>query len=383
MEIYLDNSATTRACREAAAAMGEALEICYGNPSSLHRKGLEAERIVRGARRTMAETIHGEPSGIVFTSGGTESNNLGIQGYLNRNPHAGKRIVTSAVEHPSVLNLFRHLDKRYEVVELPVDEDGRVSPEALEAAVDSETALVSIMAVNNEIGTIQPLADLSRAIKGKNPRTVFHVDAVQALGKVPLDVEAMGIDMLSASGHKFHGPKGIGFLYVGKGLRLEPLFYGGNQESGLRSGTENVPAIAGMEAAARSFLSEGPDQARRMARYKERLVSALESEMEDMRMLSAKPGFAPNIVTACFKDIRAEVLLHALEQDGIYVSSGSACSSKKKGSSHVLEAIRLPGAYIGGAVRMSFTWENDCSEIETFVARLKTHVEEIRRIMKR
>lgn len=383
MEIYLDNSATTRACREAAAAMGEALEICYGNPSSLHRKGLEAEKIVRRARRTMAETIHGDPSEIVFTSGGTESNNLGIQGYLNRNPHAGKRIVTSAVEHPSVLNLFRHLAKRYEVVELPVDGDGRVSPEALEAAVDSETALVSIMAVNNEIGTIQPLSALSRAIRSKNPRTVFHVDAVQALGKIPLDVKAMGIDMLSASGHKFHGPKGVGLLHVGKGLRLEPLFYGGNQESGLRSGTENVPAIAGMEAAARGFLSGGPDQVRRMARYKERLVSALESEMEDMRMLSAKPGFAPNIVTACFKDIRAEVLLHALEQDGIYVSSGSACSSKKKGSSHVLEAIRLPEAYIGGAVRMSFTWENDSSEIEPFVARLKTHVAEIRQIMKR
>lgn len=383
MEIYLDNSATTRPSKGVIAAMVAAMEIFYGNPSSLHRKGFEAEKIINQARRAVADVLNADPSEIYFTSGGTESNNLGIRGYLERNPHAGKRIVTSNIEHPSILNLYKFLEKRHEAVYLPVDERGRITLADLENAVNGDTAVVSIMAVNNEIGSIQPLEAIGKTIKKINPKTVFHVDAVQALGKIPVDVEKMKIDLLSASGHKFHGPKGIGILYARRGLKLNPLFYGGNQEGGMRSGTENVPAISGIGMAAQEMLEAQMQRSAHMARYKELLTEALKREFTELSILSEGVHYAPNIVNVCFKDVKAEVLLHSLEQDGIFVSSGSACSSKKKGNSHVLEAIRVPGDYIGGAIRISFTWENDLSEIDVLVESLKRHVGEIRSIMRR
>ncbi len=383
MEIYLDNSATTKTSKNAIEAMNKAIDTTYGNPSSLHRKGMDAEKILRDARIVIAKAINADPSEIVFTSGGTESNNLGIRGFIERNPHLGRRIVTTCIEHPSVLNLFEFLEGRFETVILPVNSEGFVSIKELKKNVDDETSLVSVMAINNEMGSIQPIETIGEIIKKSNPKTAFHVDAVQALGKIDIDVKKMRIDLLSASAHKFHGPKGIGFLYIRKGIRINPLFYGGGQESGLRSGTENIPAIAGLGAAALDMLQLRERNKQRMTEYKSTLISALKREMTDFIILSEGEEYSPNIVNICFKDIRAEVLLHYLEQDGIYVSSGSACSSKKKGNSHVLEALKIPKEYIGGALRLSFTWRNDPSEIEILMDSLKKNVEEIRKIIRR
>jgi cysteine desulfurase len=382
MEIYLDNSATTRTSKNAIEAMNKAMTT-YGNPSSLHRKGMDAEKILREARGAIAKSINAEPSEIVFTSGGSESNNLGIRGFVERNPHIGRRIVTTCIEHSSVLNLFEFLEGGYETVLLPANSEGFVSIKDLEENVEAKTALVSVMAINNEIGSMQPIETIGKFIKKSNPKTAFHVDAVQALGKIDIDVKKMRIDLLSGSAHKFHGPKGIGFLYIRKGIRINPLIYGGNQEGGIRSGTENVPAIAGLGAAVVDMVEFAERNKQRMAGYKASLISALKREMTDFMILSEGEDYSPNIVNICFKDIRAEVLLHSLELDGIYVSSGSACSSKKKGNSHVLEAIKIPKEYIGGALRFSFTWENDPSEIEILIDSLKKNVEEIRKIIKR
>ncbi|PLX31720.1 MAG: cysteine desulfurase NifS [Clostridiales bacterium] len=382
MEIYLDNSATTRPSKSAIKAMNIAMETIYGNPSSLHRKGMDAEKIVRDARKSIAESINAEASEIIFTSGGTESNNLGIRGFLERNTRLGRRIVTTSIEHPSVLNLFDHLEGDYEKVIVPVDSKGFLQLEDVKKSIDGNTALVSVMAVNNEIGSVQPIMETGKAVKALNPNTAFHVDCVQALGKMEIDVKRMGIDLLSGSGHKFHGPKGIGFLYMRKGIKISPLLYGGNQESGIRSGTENVPAIAGMGAAVREMMESKDANRRKMELYKASLIEGLKKNLTDCMILSDGPGYSPNIVNVCFKDVRAEVLLHSLENDGIFVSSGSACSSKKKGSSHVLEAIRVPVEYIGGAVRISFTWENNLDEIAFLIDSLKKNVEEIRKIIK-
>jgi len=382
MEIYLDNSATTRPSKSAIKAMNNAMETIYGNPSSLHRKGMDAEKIVRDARRYVAESINAEPSEIIFTSGGTESNNLGIRGFLERNPRLGRRIVTTSIEHPSVLNLFDNLEGDYEKVIVTVDSNGFLQLEDVKKSIDSNTALVSVMAVNNEIGSVQPIMEIGKAVKALNPDTALHVDCVQALGKMEIDVKRMGIDLLSGSGHKFHGPKGIGFLYIRKGIKISPLLYGGNQESGIRSGTENVPAIAGMGAAVCDMMKSKDANRRKMELYKGSLIEGLKKNLTGCMILSDGPGYSPNIVNACFKDVRAEVLLHSLENDGIFVSSGSACSSKKKGSSHVLEAIGVPVEYIGGALRISFTWENNHDEIAILINSLKKNVEEIRKIIK-
>jgi len=382
MEIYLDNSATTRPSKSAIKAMNNAMETIYGNPSSLHRKGMDAEKIVRDARRSIAKSINAEPSEIIFTSGGTESNNLGIRGFLERNTRLGRRIVTTSIEHPSVLNLFDHLEGDYEKVIVPVDSNGFLQLEDFKKSIDGNTALVSVMAVNNEIGSVQPIMEIGKAVKALNPNAAFHVDCVQALGKMEIDVKRMGIDLLSGSGHKFHGPKGIGFLYIRKGIKISPLLYGGNQESGIRSGTENVPAIAGMGAAVCDMMESKDANRRKMELYKASLIEGLKKNLTGFMILSDGPGYSPNIVNVCFKDVRAEVLLHSLENDGIFVSSGSACSSKKKGSSHVLEAIGVPVEYIGGALRISFTWENNLGEIAILINSLKKNVEVIRKIIK-
>ncbi|HKL10928.1 MAG TPA: cysteine desulfurase family protein [Clostridia bacterium] len=382
MEIYLDNSATTKPSKSAIEAMNNAMEKIYGNPSSLHRKGMDAEKIVRDARESIAKFINAEPCEIVLTSGGTESNNLGIRGFLERNPRLGSNILTTSIEHPSVMNLFGFLERDYGNMLVPVDSNGFVAIEDVKRNIDSNTALVSVMAVNNEIGSIQPIMEIGKAVKESNPNTAFHVDCVQAFGKMEIDVKKMKIDLLSGSGHKFHGPKGIGFLYKRKGIKISPLFYGGNQESGFRSGTENVPAIAGMGAAVCEMMESKDTNRRKMENYKSRLIEGLKKNMTDCMILSEGAGYSPNIVNVCFKDVRAEVLLHSLENDGIFVSSGSACSSKKKGNSHVLEAIRVPKEYIGGAVRISFTWENNLEEIAFLINSLKKNVEEIRKIIK-
>ncbi len=382
MEIYLDNSATTKPSKRATEAMKSAMEIIYGNPSSLHRKGMDAEKIVRDARKSVAELINADPSEIVFTSGGSESNNLGIRGFLERNPRLGRKIVTTSIEHPSVLNLFDFLEGDYDKNIVPVDSNGFLKVEDVIRNIDSNTALVSVMAVNNEVGSVQPIMEIGKAVKELNPNSAFHVDCVQALGKMEIDVKKMKIDLLSGSGHKFHGPKGVGFLYIRKGIKINPLFYGGNQEEGLRSGTENVPAIAGMGAAICEMMESMEANCRKMKKYKSGLIEGLKKNMTDCMILSDGQGYSPNIVNVCFKDVKAEVLLHSLERDGIFVSSGSACSSNKKGNSHVLEAIKVPKEYIGGAIRISFTWQNNLDEIEVLFKSLQKNIAEIRKIIK-
>lgn len=381
MEVYLDNSATTKPTPEVVAAINRAYSEYYGNPSSLHRKGLEAERVLSQARREIASAIGAAPEEILFTSGGTESNNLAIAGFLRRAGHRNKFIATTKIEHPSVLNVFKKLEADgFEVAFLNPDPSGIVNLNEVKAVLEKEPALLSVMLVNNETGAIQPITEIAQLLRSSGKKTVFHVDAVQAFGKVPFRVNSLNVDLLSVSGHKFHGPKGVGALFVKKGVRLEPLFFGGNQEAGLRSGTENLPAIAGMSAAVEQTVKSLTGDIAKMRLLKNRLQNEIERNIPDIRINSpSEANCAPHILNVSFLGVKSEILLHALEQDGIYVSSGSACSSRKRSFSHVLQAMGRSGAELDSAVRFSFNRFNELAEIDYVVDRLQTHVAAIRK----
>lgn len=362
-EIYLDNSATTRQYDEVTSLMADVASNNYGNPSSLHTRGIEAERIVSGARETIAELLGAQPSEIFFTSGGTESNNLAIIGYLDANPRKGRHIITTRIEHPSVLEVFRHLeDKGYKVDYLDVDENGRIITEQLKNSIKPDTALISVILVNNETGTIQDISRIAAIRDALNPQAVIHTDAVQAFGKIKLAPARSGIGLMSVSSHKIHGPKGTGALYVAKGLKLNPLFYGGGQEALIRSGTENVPGIAGFGLAARMTGEKIEGNLLNAARLKKLLIDGLASSDIEHRVNSPDDAL-PYIINISFKNVRAEVLLHHLEQRGIFVSTGSACSSHKKNRSHVLAAMNIGPDWIDGAVRFSLSRFNTEEEM--------------------
>lgn len=385
MEVYLDNSATTRPSPAVIAAVNRSLTEVYANPSSLHHPGLEAERLVKVAREQVASAIAASPDEICFTSGGTEANNLAIFGAVNRMRHRGNALVTTAIEHPSVLNVFKELElEGYHVTYLKVDRFGLVDLEQLEGILKSDPPiLISVMAVNNELGTIEPIAAIGRMLAGMNPRPLFHVDAVQALGKIPLNVGRLKVDLLSLSSHKIHGPKGTGALFVKKGTNLRPLFFGGGQESGLRSGTENVPGIVGMGVAAAQAAAALESNRRTMRERRDQLARGILARIPGARINSPPDeSCAPHILNVSFEGIRAEVLLHALEEDGIYVSTVSACSSRKKAHSHVLQAAGLTPEQMEGALRFSFSVDNREDEIEYAIDRLSERVTELRRIMK-
>lgn len=353
-EIYLDNSATTRVCEKSAEKVLELMTQCYGNPSSLHKKGLEAQREVAHARQAVAVSLGAQPREIIFTSGGTEANNLAVLGGAAAGRRRGKRIVTTAIEHPSVLEPMRQLEKEgFEVVFLTPDTDGRVPEEAVLKAVTGDTILISVMAVNNELGSIQPIEVLKKAVKRAGAPALVHVDGVQAYGKLPLRPEKLGIDLLTVSGHKIHGPKGVGALYVSKNARILPRTFGGGQEWELRPGTEAAPLIAGLGAA----VEELPDWRQaysRMEKLRDYTLQKL-SGLEGVEVNSPVEGL-PYLLNFSALGIRSETMLHFLAQRGIYVSSGSACAKGKQ--SHVLKAAGLPDSRISSAIRVSFSREN-------------------------
>ena len=378
-EIYLDNSATTRPFEEVIEYMNKIYRCEYGNPSSLNRMGIRAEAAVKKARNEIASSLNAKASEIYFTSGGTESNSLAIFGYLKANQRRGNHIITSKIEHPSVLEAFKAMENSgYEVDYIGVTDEGLVNINELSEKLRSDTALVSIMLVNNETGAISPINEISRIIRFKNPDTAFHVDAVQAYGKMRINPEKLGIQLLSFSSHKIHGPKGVGGLYVGKGVKVEPLFYGGGQESGLRSGTENVPAIAGFGLAAELSIEAIDENMEKCTTLKEQLTVGIQSNI-DNTVVNSGADSLPYILNISFLGVKAEVLLHFLEDRNIYVSTGSACHSKRKIKSHVLTAMNLKPELIDGAIRFSFSQFNTIEEINTVVRELMNTVPQLRK----
>ncbi len=358
MEVYLDNSATTRTFPEVAELMSKIMCEDYGNPSSMHNKGVQAERYVRYGRETLAKILKVNEKEIYFTSGGTESDNLALIGCAMANYRAGKHLITTKIEHPAILQTMHYLeDQGFEVTYLSVDGKGQISLQELQNAMRKDTILVSIMHTNNEIGAVEPIAEAGRLIKSMNPSTLFHVDAVQGFGKYRIYPKRMGIDLLSVSGHKIHGPKGVGFLYIGEKVKIHNIIYGGGQQKNLRSGTENVPGIAGMAKAAEMLYNHLEEDAERLYGLKNYFCEGLR-KIPDIRINNPE-GMegAPHIVSLSVKGVRSEVLLHALEDRGIYVSAGSACSSNKPhtAGSATMKAIKLPEELLDSTLRFSMS----------------------------
>ncbi len=378
---YLDNSATTRPHPEVVEGMLQALGPRFGNPASLHGLGVDAERILKESRAAVARLIRAAPGQIVFTSGGTEANNLAIWGAAQAYRSRGQHLITTQVEHPCVMEACKALQTHgWEVTYLPVDRTGVVSADQVAAALRPETALVSIMHVNNEVGSVMPVAAIGRALKGS--RTLLHVDAVQSVGKLPVDVSEMGADLLTLSGHKLHGPKGIGALYVRSGVRLAPILHGGGQEAGLRSGTENVPGVAGLGAAALLAQRALPESVPHLLALQQQLVAGLQAAGLEFQENGPAAGTgACHILNLSFTGIsRGEVLVHALEEHGVYVSTGSACHSRHRKVSHVLEALKLPPLRAAGAIRVSLSPTTTPENIAAFVAAAAKIVPELREL---
>ena len=384
MDIYLDNAATTWVYPEVAETVRNIMCEDYGNPSSMHKKGAEAERIVKESSEKLASILRAKEKEIFFTSGGTESNNWALIGAAEANKRKGRRIITSKTEHASVSAPLKYLEERgYEIVRVGVDKNGALRLDELENAVNEDTVIVSVMLVNNEIGTVQPAAEISRIIKGKKPDVIFHSDAVQAFGKMKIDPKKMGIDLLSASGHKIHAPKGTGFLYVSEKVRISPLIYGGGQQNGMRSGTDNVPGIAGLAQAADMIYSSLDENRKKMYYLKNRMAESL-ADMDGVVINSPENEFsAPHIINISFTGIRSEVMLHALEERGIYVSSGSACSSHRHTVSSTLEAIGCDRSGMESAVRFSFCETTSPDDIDNTVSAIKDIVPVLRRYTRR
>ncbi len=385
MEIYLDNAATTKPRKEVVEAILKSLEKEYANPSSLHRKGMEVEKEIKRVRRILAKALGCREDEVIFTSSGTEANNLAIKGIVDAYKRAGNHIITCKTEHKSVLNTFNILEKQgYEVTYLDVDEKGFISIDQLKDAIKDNTILVSLMHVNNEIGCIQPIEEIGRIIKNINSKILFHVDGVQSFGKIKFKLKDLKVDSFSISGHKIHGPKGIGALYIKKGIRVSPLLSGGSQEMGIRSGTENVPGIYGLGEAVRLTMDEQNKNIEYLNTLRDYFIDLFKNEIEGIHIVSENnESFAPHIINICFPVVKSEIMLHSLEEDGIYVSSGSACSSKRKEYSHVLKAINVPENLIDGSLRFSLTYTNTKDEIDYVVKNVKKHYISLKSIIGR
>ena len=356
MEVYLDNSATTRCFDEVAQLMLRIMCEDYGNPSSMHHKGVEAEHYIRHARETLAKILKVNEKEILFTSGGTESDNIALIGTAMANHRTGRHLITTQIEHPAILQTMRYLeDQGFRVTYLPVDRHGKIRLEDLQDAICKETILVSIMHTNNEIGTLEPIAEAGELIKKINPHTVFHVDAVQGFGKFRIYPSRMNIDLLSVSAHKIHGPKGVGFLYVNDKIKISPIIYGGGQQKGMRSGTENVAGAAGLARAAELMYENLDADMERLYRLREMFLQGI-SKIEHVKVngCEGKEG-ASHIVSLSVRGVRSEVLLHALEDRGIYVSAGSACASNKPMPSATLKAIGIERDLLESTIRFSFS----------------------------
>jgi len=364
-EAYLDNSASTPLYPEVLELMNRVQEQCFGNPSAMHEKGIAAERVIAEARGQVARVLGVSDKELIFTSGGTEANNLAICGAARRNRNRGNHLITTVIEHPSVLNCFRYLEgEGFRVTYLPVNQSGMIDLIMLQDEITPATTLVSIMHVNNEIGTVLPLSVIGQTIKAKNPRTLFHVDAVQSFTKLTLDPISWQADLISCSSHKIHGPKGAGCLWIKKGTLIEPLLHGGRQEMGLRSGTENTAAIAGFGFAAQLSGSNQGKKTAAMMDFKKTFIQELEKQGLIFSINGPSPeSAAPHIINLAFSGLKAEILLHSLEEKHIYVSAGSACHSRHPEPSHVLKAIGLQDDLLAGSIRFSFSALNSLEEV--------------------
>lgn len=380
MQAYLDNSATTVCEPGVVEKVVQMMSVIYGNPSAMHNKGVEAENYIKEAKEIIAKTMKVQEKELIFTSGGTESNNLAIMGCAAANHRMGKHLITTKIEHPSVGNVMKHMEEEgFEVTYLPVDENGIVKLDKLKGALRPDTMLVSVMHVNNEIGAVQPIEEIGKIVKANNKATLFHVDAIQGYGKYRIYPKKMGIDLLSVSGHKIHGPKGVGFLYCDSKVKIKPIIFGGGQQKDLRSGTENVPGIVGLAEAAKEIYTDFEEKIQYLYEIKEYFVEKVTAlEGTKINGLIGKES-APHVVSVSFPGIRSEVLLHSLEDKEIYASAGSACSSNKPAVSATLKAINAPKEHLDSTLRFSFCVHTTKEEIDYCIEVLKGLLPMLRR----
>lgn len=384
MEVYFDNSATTRCYDSVKDIVVKAMTEDFGNPSAMHLKGVEAEKYIKSSAESLARLLKVQEKEILFTSGGTESDNLALIGAAFANKRSGNHIITTSVEHPAVSQPALFLQEQgFEVTYLPVDSRGVVKMDALKAVLREDTILVSVMYVNNEVGAVMPVEEIAALVHEKSPKALFHVDAIQAFGKYRIYPKKMGIDLLSVSGHKIHGPKGVGFLYINEKAKIQPQILGGGQQGGMRSGTDNVPGIAGLGAAAVEIYKNLEENVENMYRLKEHIGQGLE-KIGDIRIngMDLREG-APQILSISVMGVRSEVLLHSLEERGIYVSAGSACSSHKRKPSATLAAMGMSKDQIESTVRLSFCEENTIEEADYFLQVMGELVPILRRYSRR
>ena len=384
MRVYCDYSASTKVADSVIEVMIKTMREDYGNPSAKHMMGVVAEKYVKEATRMIAKTLKVEEKEILFTSGGTESNNIALIGGALANQRRGKHIISTAIEHPAVYEpLGKLVELGFEVTILPVDRAGHICLEELKNAIREDTIIVSTMYVNNEVGAVEPVEEIAKIVHEKNPDCLYHVDAIQGYGKYKIQPKKQGIDLMSVSGHKLHGPKGVGFLYIQKDAKVNPILFGGGQQRGMRSGTINVPGIAGMGEAARLAYEHFDEKIEKMIAIKDYLMDQLE-KMEGIHLNSFRgTQSAPHILSVSVQGVRAEVLLHALEDREIYVSSGSACSSNHPGISGTLKGIGLEDEFLDSTVRISLCSENTLEEADYFLGTLKELLPMLRRFTRK
>ena len=385
MEIYLDNSATTKCYECVRDIVGKVMCEDYGNPSSMHKKGVDAEKYIKESKETLAKLLKVQEKEIYFTSGGTESDNLALIGCARANHRAGKHLITSSIEHPAILNTMHYLEEEegFRVTFLPVDKDGRIRLDALKEALCEDTILVSVMYVNNEVGSVQPIEEAVQIVKNYNKNILFHVDAVQGFGKYRIFPKRIGVDMMSVSGHKIHGPKGIGALYINEKVKIKPIVFGGEQQKNVRSGTENVPGIAGLGVAAKEIYTNLEQKVETMRSLKNYFIEGI-AKIENTTIHGLyDETSAPHIISVGFGGIRSEVLLHALAEKGIYVSSGSACSSNHPQVSGVLKGIGARQEFLDATLRFSMSEFTTREEIDYTLDTLYNIVPMLRKYTRR
>ena len=384
MDVYFDNSASTKVSEKAIEIMLKTMRDDYANTSGKHIKGVEAESYVKDAADIIAKTLKVKKGEIIFTSGGTESNNMALIGGAMSRKRYGKHIIISGIEHPAVYRPAEFLTEQgFELSVLPVNGEGQVDLELLKSTIRDDTVLVSVMYVNNEIGAVEPVEEISKIIKAENKDILFHVDAIQAYTKLRINPKSQGIDMLSASGHKFHGPKGVGFLYIDSNVKINPIIFGGGHQRGMRSGTLNTTGIAGMGVAAKEAYDNFDERINKISELKYYLMDELEKTEGAILNTGRGENFAPQVISVSFEDIRAEVLLHALEDRGIYVSSGSACSSNHPGISGTLKAIGVRENLLDATIRISLSELNNKEEADYFIKNLKELLPLLRKFVRK
>ncbi len=381
MEAYFDNSATTRVFDSVKDIVVKTMTEDYGNAAAKHTKGVEAERYIREARSIIAKSLKVEEKEIVFTSGGSESNNMALIGTAMANQRGGKHIITTNVEHSSVYNTLGFLqDQGFDITYLPVDSNGHISISQLRESLRPETILVSVMYVNNEVGSVEPIEDIGKVIKEEQPQALFHVDAIQAYGKYQIYPKRLGIDLLSVSCHKLHGPKGVGFLYIRKGVKIRSFIHGGAQERGRRAGTENVPGIVGFGAAVKAAFEGMEEHSAKIQKLRDYLTEKVLNEVPFCRLNGDREKRLPNNINFSFDFIEGESLLMMLDMKGICASSGSACTSGSLDPSHVLLAIGLPHERAHGSLRLTLSEENTLDEMDYVADAIKEIVDRLRQM---